>query len=516
MKTLLTTSLFLCGLIAISLSADTKPNILLIAVDDLKPLLGCYGNPVVQSPNIDRLAAHGTTFLNAHCQQAVCGPSRASLLTGLRPDSTGIWDLKTKIRKVNPDVVTLPQHFKNNGYNAIGIGKIFDFRSVQGHEKDDPQSWSRPYELFPTNPDEQFGCVNPDYVAQTRNRIQEMKNAGTLDWSKLRVELGGTPAYEGTEDVPDEAYDDGRIAQRALELLDELTVVDEPFFLAVGFKKPHLPFIAPKKYWDLYNPSSFLPHPITEKPEGAPNYHHQPGWELRNGSYSGVPLLKDPSPIPDETAVTLIHGYYACVSYVDAQIGKLLDRLQASGKAENTIIVFWGDHGFHLGDHGMWCKHTNYEQSTRSPMIIVDPRKGTAGRNNRSESLVEFVDFFPTLTGLAGLPMLDVLEGDDLTPILTKPETIIKEVAVSQFPRTYEGREIMGYAYRSQRYRLIEWEDKRFRNGEQNGPIIDIELYDYAADPMETRNLASDPAYAEVLAEIQALAEAHKAKYRKT
>lgn len=497
---------FLCA--AFVASAADRPNVLFIAVDDLKPVLSNYGDEIVYSPNFERLAARGMTFLNAHCQQAVCAPSRASVMTGLRPDKTRVWDLKTKIRNENPDVVTMPQYFKANGYNAVGVGKIYDFRSVEGHSKDDPASWSRPYVVFDKNPDEEFGLVNPDYVAKVRAKKAALRKSG--DKTPLKKALGGSPAYEGTEAVADEAYDDGQIAKSAVALLEELAPRDEPFFLAVGFKKPHLPFVAPKQYWDLYSPDQFKPHALTERPEGSPDYHHQPGWELRNGSYSGVPLLKEQVGIPDQTAVQLIHGYYACVSYIDAQIGKVLDALDASGEADNTVIVLWGDHGFHLGDHGMWCKHTNYEQSTRVPFMVIDPRNPKYVAGGQSPASVELVDIYSTLCDLAGLEQPDNIDGTSLKPILSNVNKHVKPAAVSQFTRHVEGREIMGYSWRSPRYRYIEWEDSKFREGGTEGEILDIELYDYYKDPNETRNLATDPKYADVLVDLQRAASVYK------
>ena len=501
-------SYLILALIVSVLSAADKPNVLFIAVDDLKPLLSNYGDTTVHSPNFERLAAQGMTFTNAHCQQAVCGPSRASIMTGMRPDKTRIWDLQTKIRDEHPDVITIPQHFKANGYNAVGVGKIYDFRSVQGHSKDDPQSWSRPYVIFDKNPEDEFGLINKDYVSHVRATKKALREAG--DKTPVKKALGGSPAYEGTEVVDDEAYDDGQIAKSGVELLQELAPQEAPFFLAVGFKKPHLPFVAPKQYWDLYDAEQFKPHYLTERPEGSPEYHHQPGWELRNGSYSGVPLLKDKGGIPDETAVKLIHGYYACVSYIDAQLGKLLDALETSGEADNTVIVLWGDHGFHLGDHGMWCKHTNYEQSTRVPFMIIDPRDKKYVAGGKSPASVELVDIYSTLCDLAGLETPAHVDGTSLKPILSNVNKHLKPAAVSQFPRYYEGREIMGYSWRTPRYRYIEWEDTKFREGGTEGPIIDIELYDYYKDPQETRNLATDPAYADVLIDLQRAAAVNK------
>jgi arylsulfatase A-like enzyme/dienelactone hydrolase len=473
------------------------PNVLFIAVDDLKPLLGCYGDPIVKTPNIDRLASKGTVFLNAHCQQAVCGPSRASLLTGLRPDSTRVWDLKTKIREMTPEVVTLSQHFKLHGYESVGTGKIFDFRSVEGHEQDDPASWSRPYVVFPKNPDAEFGCVNPAFV----QKVRALRDQGINGHGELVKALGGTPPIEIDQDVPDSTYEDGAIAETGIALLQELSASDTPFFLAVGFKKPHLPFVAPKKYADLYEPKQFALASVKTRPEGSPEYHWQPGWELRNGAYCDVPLLDDPAPVPDDMQLRLIHGYYACVSYVDAQIGRLLDALEQSGKADNTLIVLWGDHGFHLGDHGMWCKHTNYEQSTRVPLIFVDPRL-PGGQTNKSP--VEFVDIYPTLCDLSGLPIPKPLEGISLSPILKDSNSSVKPVAISQFPRfVSDGVEAMGYAYRDERFRYIEWIQKDYRAGETGGTLIAEEFYDYEADPQETQNLIDDPAYSEPIQKLR-------------
>lgn len=478
-------------------ATEPQPNILFIAVDDLKPILGCYDNDTVKTPRIDELASLGTVFLNAHCQQAVCGPSRASLLTGLRPDSTQVWDLKTKIRDITPEVITLPQFFKQNGYTAVGTGKIFDFRSVEGLTQDDPASWSRPYVIFPKNPDSQFGCLSPDFLKEV-----DAQKAQGVKGNQIKKALGGTPSVEIDQDVPDTAYDDGLIAETGINLINELAPKDEPFFIAVGFKKPHLPFIAPKKYADLYERSQFKPHPLQTAPEGAPEYAAQPGWELRNGSYSGIP---EEAPIPDETQTELIHAYYACVSYIDAQVGKLLDALEASGESDNTIVVFWGDHGWHLGDHGIWCKHTNYEQATRVPMILADLRAPKAQKNS---SPTEFVDIYPTLCELAELPSPDVLEGDSLVPILNGTQDAVKDVAVSQFPRNAPGHgEVMGYAYRDTRYRYIEWRT--------DNEIIDREFYDYEADPQETRNLIDDPQYTREINRMEAIAKTHHKRFKK-
>jgi len=372
--------------------AAERPNVLFIAVDDLKPLLGCYGDLQVKSPNIDRLASRGTVFMNAHCQQAVCGPSRASLLTGVGPDTTKVWDLKTLIRKALPDVVMLPQYFKQNGYTVVGMGKIFDPRSVDNGKDMDKASWTE-YLHPECKADESFGCLNPAYLkhlAAVKDKLEKTKG-----YNK-KLKIAGRP-YCDMADVEDTAYFDGAMAETAVKTLADLAQKKHPFFLAVGFKKPHLSFNAPKKYWDLYNREDLKLAEYIDMPKGAPAYAFQPGWELR--SYSGVPRKgRLPEPIQRE----LIHGYYACVSYIDAQVGKLLDALDAAGVADNTVIVLWGDHGWHLGDHSIWCKHTNYEQATRAPLIFVDPVAGRSG--NRTDSPVNFVDIYPTLCKLAGLP----------------------------------------------------------------------------------------------------------------
>lgn len=466
--------------------AAGKPNVLFIAVDDLKPMLGCYGDNVIKTPCIDRLAAQGTTFLNAHCQQAVCGPTRASLLTGLRPDTTKIYDLKTRIRSILPDVVTLPQYFKQNGYEAVGMGKIFDPRSVNGRVKDDPKSWSRPYVLTDETKDTQMGFHNPEFVA----KVKAAKSDKDGDWEALKKKIGGSPAVEIDQDVPDEAYEDGALAAQAVGLIGELAKADKPFFLAVGFHKPHLPFVAPKKYADLYTGDDIRLAKFQKMPEGAPSIHFQDSWELKNGSYTKYTDFK--GTLPDADQRELVHGYMACVSYMDAQVGKVLDALDKSGVAENTIVVLWGDHGWHLGDHGMWCKHTNFEQATRVPLIIAKRAKG--GKGAKSVSMAEFVDIYPTLCDLAGIPKPEVLQGKSLVPILDDPAAKVKDFAVSQYPRGNGDKEMMGYAFRDSRYRYVRWApsstpaDRKFE-----------ELYDYEKDPLETRSLAEDPASADVL-----------------
>ena len=481
----LSSSASLCRMLAAAwlssgvLAAADKPNVLFIAVDDLKPLLGCYGESSIRTPNIDRLAATGTVFLHAYCQQAVCGPSRASLLTGLRPDTTRVWDLQTRLRDQLPDVVTLPQHFKRHGYVAVGMGKVFDPRSVDGPGKDDPQSWSRPYTQLPVNPRSEFGYLGEEFVARARAAQRK----------EIKV-LGGGPVCELDHDVPDEAYGDGILAAKAVKAIGELAPDEKPYFLAVGFAKPHLPFVAPKKYADLYPLSAIRLAPFQKRPAGAPEYALQDSGELKNGSFAGFANLQ--GALPAERQKELIQGYMACVSYMDAQFGKVLDAVEKSGEAEKTIVVLWGDHGWHLGDHGMWCKHTNYEQATRAPLIIARRAKG--GMAAKAPAPVEFVDIFPTLCELAAIPSPEHLHGKSLVPVLDDPKAITKEFAVSQYPRGAR----MGYAFRDGRYRYVRW----VRRNEPN-VLQAEELYDYKEDPFETRNLLDEPAAKETLERLR-------------
>ncbi len=451
-----------------------KPNVLLICVDDLKPTLGCYGDRLARSPNIDRLAARGMRFDRAYCNQAVCSPSRNALLTGMRPTSLGIYDLGTNFRKAAPDAVTLPQYFKQHGYRAEGMGKIFHV----GHGNDeDTASWSVPF----------WKEKVVAYAAQASGATNTLtrEEAFFANDTRPNATLPRGAAYEAA-DVADNAYADGRIADEAIRRLRlGKEKPGEPFFLAVGFVKPHLPFCAPKKYWDLYDRSVFKPAARQTPPDGAPAYAPQFGGELRQ--YRGIP---ERGPLDDELQRTLIHGYYAAMSYMDAQLGRVLDELDRLGIADNTIIVLWGDHGWHLGDHGIWCKHTNYEQANRIPLIIVAP--GVTKPRSHSETLVESVDLYPTLNQLAKLPSPGVpqaLDGASLVPILQrKAFTKKKEAVFHAYPRSpREKGNLIGRAVRTERYRLVEWK----RPG-ASGETADLELYDYKTDPDETKNLAGE------------------------
>jgi iduronate 2-sulfatase len=458
-RPVLALTLLLTALIGNSSAAD-KPNVLLICIDDLKPLLGCYGEEIIQTPNIDGLAARGMRFTAAYCNQAVCAPSRNALLTGLRPQTLGIYDLGTNFRKSRPDAVTLPQYFMNHGYRVEGLGKIFHV----GHgNHEDPQSWSVPH-----------------WTPKTR-QYQLPENR-----PKRRREGAKGTAYESAN-VPDTAYADGKIAEEAVHRIKSFAAKsEEAFFLAVGFSKPHLPFCAPQKYWGLYDPNAFAIPERQSAPEHAPKFAPTNSAELHG--YRGIPKQRA---LPDELARSLIHGYHAATSYMDAQVGRVLAALDGAGMADNTIIVLWGDHGWHLGDHGMWCKHTNYEQATRIPLIFAV--SGVTKPGSTSAALVESVDIFPTFCHLAGLPIPAGLDGADFTGTLKDPTSSAKEAIFHVYPRDNR----LGSAVRTSRYRLVEW-----RSWQADSPI-EFELYDYESDPEETSNLARQRP--EVVQQLQAI-----------
>jgi iduronate 2-sulfatase len=441
-------------------AAPQKPNVLFIAVDDLRPELGCYGRGYIKSPNIDRIAKQGMTFNRAYCQQAVCSPSRSSLLTGTRPDTTKVWDLVTHFRDALPNVVALPHHFRKNGYFVQGMGKIYH----PGF--DDPQSWSTPWQTpnAPTYALKQTPAIKDDDVLPKNNKKK------------------GGAAFEAA-DVADNTFRDGMVAELAVSTLRNLSKKPEPFFLAVGFSKPHLPFVSPKKYWDLYDPAQIKLAPNPFHPKDAPEYALSSSGELRN--YVGMPKE---GPIPDNLARQLKHGYYAAVSYTDAQIGKVLDELDRLGLRKNTIIVLWGDHGWKLGEHGEWCKHSNVENDTNAPLLLSVPGMKNAGK--RTDALVEFVDVYPTLSELAGMPLPSHLEGTSFKPLLDDPNRPWKTAAFSQYPRLH----LMGYSMRTDRYRFTVWVGRK-----DHSKVDAIELYDHQTDPQENTNIAKLPANAELV-----------------
>jgi iduronate 2-sulfatase len=476
--------------------APAKPNILFIAVDDLRPELGCYGKDYIKSPNIDRLAREGMVFNRAYCQQAVCSPSRSSLLTGTRPDTTKVWDLVTHFREALPAVVTLPQHFKQSGYFVQGMGKIYH----GGY--DDPPSWSVPWQTPKAvkyalaenvKLDQRQYEGEPDGDAPSKTRKKKSIPGSTADGPPSTGPNSRGPAFEGA-DVPDNTFQDGKVAELAVSTLRDMAKKKEPFFLAVGFIKPHLPFVAPKKYWDLYDPAKIQLAPNKFRPKDAPAYAILPGGELRN--YHGIPE----GSIPDDLARQLKHGYYAAVSYMDAQLGKVLDELDRLGLSTNTIIILWGDHGWKLGEHDAWCKHSNCENDANAPLILSVPGMKNAG--TRTDALVEFVDIYPTLSELAGLPLPGHLEGASFKPLLDNPKRAWKPAAFSQYPRSagQSGSEaLMGYSMRTDRYRFTVWVGRN-----DHTKVDAIELYDHQVDPQENTNVARDPANAELVNKLMA------------
>ena len=457
-----------CGLLSFAKTEESsthRPNVLLICVDDLKPLLGCYGAPFIQTPNIDRLAARGLLFERAYCNQAVCAPSRNALMTGLRPSTLGIYDLGTHFRKAVPDAITVAQTFMRAGYRTEAMGKIMHV----GHgNTEDEASWS----VTPWKP-QGNGYLLPQNQNLLKANIARAKNAG-FSPDRIANQAKG-PATE-CADFPDNRYGDGMIADEAIQRLAAVqTRTNQPWFIAVGFLKPHLPFVAPKKYWDLYDPKAFTLPTFKTLPQDAPPYAGHTSGELR--SYSDMPQIE---PVTDDEARHLIHGYHAATSFMDAQLGRVLDALDRMKLTDTTIIVLWGDHGWHLGDHGLWCKHTNFEQAAHIPLIIVAPHVTQSG--TRTRALAETVDLYPTLCDLAGLIPPKNVDGESLVNILKHPAQPGKASVHHVYPRNA----LMGRALRTPRYRLVEWK--------KIGALSDdatFELYDYETDPEETCNLAA-------------------------
>ena len=438
---------------------DRPPNVLFIAIDDLRPALGCYGDAVAITPNIDRLASRGTLFNRAYCQQAVCSPSRLSLMTGRRPDTIRVWDLGTHFRTAIPDVVTLPQHFKNHGYHARSIGKIYH---GGGKPSKDPPSWS----------------VEPVFdVSHVANlRYASQKNLKGRGLKRSASE---------SADVEDGQYLDGIVCETAETAIEQFGTNANPFFLAVGFRKPHLPFCAPKKYWDLYQRDRIPLPKYANHPKEAPEIAVRSWMELEG--YTDIPA---DGQLTEEKVRELRHGYYACISYIDALVGRLLKKLNQVRLADKTVVVLWGDHGYHLGEQGLWTKANNYELSTRVPLIMSVPGQRQVGAH--CSALVELIDVYPTLSDACGLKEPVGTEGISLEPLLHEPDQSWKRAAYTQYPRSRNSNrhrshgDIMGYAVRTERYRYIEWQEW------ETNRVIARELYDHESDPDETRNIAMD------------------------
>jgi len=488
-----------------------KKNILFIAIDDLKPLLSNYGESQMKTPNFDRLAEMGMTFTNAHVQYAVCGASRASVMTGTNPDTNKVWDLHTDFRESNPDLVSMPEHLINQGYESTGTGKIYHIPSAAaGH---DGKTWSIPH-VMPTNFDAAYGepamnfYQNPETKKKMAKLVAEAEAKG-LKRGKIRKYVFNRlkPSTESAN-VSDEAYNDGLFTQTALKQLETLENGNKPWFLAVGYQKPHLPFVAPKKYWDLYDRDKIDLAPFQQLADGTPKLAYHSFGEIR--AFSDIDSnLKIGDKVPEAKQRELIHGYMACISYIDAQIGKLLDDLERRSILDNTLIVLWGDHGFHLGDHTEWCKHSNFEQATRIPFMFVGP--GVA-KNQKSSHPVNLVDLFPTIFDLAGVQQHPQTDGKSLVNLLdANPSTNIEmDYAYHQYKRGSR----MGYSIRTDRYRYTEWHGDNYRSYKnyKGENIVGRELYDYKNDPLETKNFVKDASYKTVVNDLKSKLKAHLTK----
>lgn len=507
---------FLLLLLALSVyrpSLADQPNILFIAVDDLRPELGCYGSEIAVTPNLDALAADGLLFNRAYCQQAICRPSRASLMTGIRPETTGLFHNYVSLRELQPDILTLPEHLIAHGYETAYVGKIF-----HNGDTDEGRSWSRePAKWLGPDIKKPLGPYRlPENVKLRNDNFKEMF---AKYGEAARRGLASGPAFENA-DVPDHAYIDGYNTLLAIKTMKQMAAAEKPFFLGMGYKLPHLNWCAPKKYWDLYDPEDI---PIitdgTAPADGAAMGLHA-SFELR--TRSNIPKY---GPLGVELSRTLKHAYLASTSYVDAQIGLLLTALKETGLSDNTIVIVWGDHGWHLGDMGVWGKATNYEIATRVPLVIRAP--GMKVRGHATDALVELVDIFPTLCELAGVPGPGNLEGHSFVPLLDNPDRPWKKAAFSQYPNpalrewaanplsqgmreTWFGplikdveqriidqqgerwnrelfeEHLMGYTMRTDRYRLVVWRDRR----DPSAQPISIELFDHQNDPNEQTNIA--------------------------
>ena len=484
-----------------------KPNVLFIIVDDLKPILGCYGNPFIKTPNIDQFAKEGVVFTNAYCQQAVCGPSRASFLTGMRPDYTGVWDLETEMRNINPEILSMPQFFKQNGYETAGIGKVFDSRSVD--ENIDNPSWSIPFykksnDYYPKEMGKAKGRYRGVKVLEEIEIYEKIGGAKGLTGKELSnfIKINAKPSVESL-DIPDNAYIDGATVLHSKDILKVLKENAKPFFFAVGITKAHLPFAVPKKYWDLYNRDEIQLAEFRENANNSPLVAYHGAGELYK--YADIPPIasfsdvKGGMELPFDKQKELIHGYYASVSYADALIGKLISTLVSLNLKDNTIVTIIGDHGWHLGDHNLWCKHSNFEQATRIPMIFKIP----GIKASKTSALAEAVDIFPTLCDATGIKIPEQLQGVSLMPILKEIKSKVKDYAVSQYRRGKNMR-TFGYSIRTERFRLTLWMKDFYRLYKpfDEGYIVSGELYDYDNDPLETENYYNNKEYVSVKKEL--------------
>ncbi len=437
--------------------ASEKMNVLFVAVDDMNNDLGCYGHPYVKSPNIDRLASRGVRFDRAYCQFPLCSPSRVSIMTGLRPDTTKVFDLATDFRKSTlPNVVTLPQAFRTNGYYAARVGKIYHYGNpgqIGTNGLDDPDSWDH--------------RVNPSG--------RDKKEEGRIINHTPRRGLGSSLSFLAA-DGTDEEQTDGIVATETIKLLEANK--GKPFFIACGFFRPHCPYVAPKKYFDLYPQEKVkLPDEPTEHRKLIP-----------------TPALASVTPYPlygvtEDNAREALRAYHATISFVDSQVGRVLDALEKLKLADKTVVVFWSDHGYLVGQHGLWKKQSLFEESARVPMVVYDPR--AKGNGKACARTVELVDLYPTLADLCGVKPPVGLEGTSLKPLLDDPGVKWDRPA---FTQVWRGG-FPGQSVRTERWRYTEWD------GGKKG----AEMYDHDSDPHEWNNLAADPKYADAVKEMRAL-----------
>ncbi|MDZ4289622.1 MAG: sulfatase [Prosthecobacter sp.] len=469
MKAVLVLTLASFVILHSSFAAEQRPNVLFIASDDMRPQLGCYGDPTVKSPNLDALAKRGMVFNRSYVQQALCSPSRISMLSGRYPATTGIFEIGRRLRTTMPDITTLPQHFKNNGYHTRSLGKIYHVGI------DDDASWTIPawHSKAP-----RFGPIGraameaqrKDDAAKGIKRQGRAKGAGHYS----------SPAFEVVNGADDDLLDGDCAANAIAQLRDHAQNPAQPFFLAVGFANPHVPWVSPKKYWDLYDRAK-LPLATNEfLPQGAPAFATIPAQDFP--SYANVPEGEMPEPFKREC----LHGYLAAISYIDAQVGRLLAALDETGLAKNTIVVFWSDHGYYMGEHTWWgMKHNNYEGATRGCLIISSPQMKHAGA--KTDALAQSVDLAPTLTELCGLPAQAGFQGRSLKPVLEDPAATVNDAAFSWYPK--EGW--LGIAMRLDKWRFVEWT----KPGQQ--PVR--ELYNMVHDPQNNLNVADKPEHAKII-----------------
>ena len=467
----------------------TKPNILFISIDDLRTTVGVYGDSIALTPNIDQLASEGTTFRQTFTQVAVCAPSRASLMTGLRPDSTRVWHLGDKFREINPNAITMPQHFAKFGYHTVNLGKIFH------NYMPDSISWDEP-DLRPSRYKRKDWLKRDGetfYISKEVNTSQAKKRDSLLKLRPVRYADGWNtgPAWEAAA-VHDTMYYDGAQNELTKKTLTRLAKSDTPFFMGLGYFRPHLPFAVPKKYWDLYDPEKIPLASNPNVPQNAPGHTMNSMYELRH--YDGFNDIGHPQSLyrmDEGTSRKLKHGYYASVSYVDALLGDLISHMKEIGIYDNTIIIIWGDHGWKLGDHNSWGKMTNYNIDLKVPMIIRYPNQENKGA--QTFEITELIDMFPSLCELAGIDAPDYMQGTSFVPLIKNPDRQWKSAAFSQFHRrpkvSADGKRYMGYSMNTKKYHYIEWYAWNHKTGKR-GDLKSIELYDNEQDPHETINIA--------------------------